>query len=585
MRYSDNVAWAMKWLRHRGTALGLLVVATILFFAGFVVANDEYQADPLGLIPGYDLTTHYSLGDDLWEVWVCDSPDGDLDISAPGLVEVLKSELVPYFDWLSGGRYRPVFNAGDPGVIAATGFTPCLDAIADHVESATEGVVTIADQETTFARGDPGGLVRYRSGELEWLALRGTSFPDNGRSVNAGGNLFSAPSDQAEGATPPQISIIAHEFGHALWFPHSYRIDPGEYDNPMDIMSDAEAAPGLQIGTIAINRYAAGWIDQDEVEVYPGEGKSRYVLAPPGDDGTQMLVLRSSEGGFMTLGARVRKGYDTGLPKEGVESYFIDTVTPHCGQGDLPPCFGLSRPTRAVHNPTVPLDFDDELAHVMGVGDGFTTWNNVSVTVVERSGDDFIVEVTDGSVQEAPEDRFSDDDGNVHEANIEVIAELGITRGCGEGLYCPSRSVKRAEMAAFLIRALGETPQEVVAASRFSDVPSGIWYVGHVERLADLGITNVESGSAFRPDDALTRLEMAVWMSRAFDFINEVTPEGVFTDVPAAEWYAGAAEGLLAAGVTRGCSADPLAYCPHDPVRRDQMASFIARALTNQPRP
>ncbi len=92
-------------------------------------------------------------------------------------------------------------------------------------------------------------------------------------------------------------------------------------------MSDTEAAPGLQIGTIAINRYAAGWIDRDEVEIYPGEGRSRYVLAPPGDAGTQMLVL-SGDGGFMTLGARVKKGYDAGLPKEGVESYFIGTVIP-----------------------------------------------------------------------------------------------------------------------------------------------------------------------------------------------------------------------------------------------------------------
>ena len=143
--------------------------------------------------------------------------------------------------------------------------------------------------------------------------------------------------------------------------------------------------------------------------------------------------------------------------------------------------------------------------------------------------------------------------------------------------------IVRIVAAVALMRALGESSEDASTASRFSDVPSGTWYVGHVERLADLGITSVESGGAFRPDDELTRLEMAVWMSRAFDFINEVTPEGVFTDVSADEWYAGAVEGLLAAGVTRGCSADPIAYCPNDPVRRDEMASFIARALVNRP--
>ena len=181
--------------------------------------------------------------------------------------------------------------------------------------------------------------------------------------------------------------------------------------------------------------------------------------------------------------------------------------------------------------------------------------------------------------------RFTDDDGNVHEKNIEIIAELGITVGCGENLYCPSRPVTRGEMATFLIRALGEAPDDAPTESRFSDVPTGSWYLKFVERFAELGIVSADPDGNCRPNDPLTRLEMAVWMARAFDFIEEVTPQGVFTDVPADVWYAGAVEGLLAVDVTKGCSADPLAYCPHDPVRRDQMASFIIRALTNQPQP
>ena len=119
-------------------SLGLLVGVVIVFFADSAVADDP-QADPLGLIAGYDVTTHYSLGDDHWEVWVCDSPDGDLDISASEIVRVLKAELVPYLNWLSGGRYRPVFKAGNPGTVAAPGFRQCFDAIAGYVEAGVEG--------------------------------------------------------------------------------------------------------------------------------------------------------------------------------------------------------------------------------------------------------------------------------------------------------------------------------------------------------------------------------------------------------------------------------------------------------------
>ncbi len=62
---------------------------------------------------------------------------------------------------------------------------------------------------------------------------------------------------------------------------------------------------------------------------------------------------------------------------------------------------------------------------------------------------------------DAGTDRFSDDDGSIFEADIEAIAAAGITSGCGERAFCPGRPVTRAEMAAFLGRALGLRPIEV----------------------------------------------------------------------------------------------------------------------------
>lgn len=74
---------------------------------------------------------------------------------------------------------------------------------------------------------------------------------------------------------------------------------------------------------------------------------------------------------------------------------------------------------------------------------------------------------------------------------------------------------------------------------------------------------------------------MAVFLTRAFDGLTPVeTPAGVFADVPATASYAGAVEGIRAAGVTQGCSKQPgRNYCPEEPVRRDQIASFLTRAL------
>ncbi len=552
------------------------------------VRNDQlYEDDPLGLIAGFNVTTHYGLGEDIWDVWICETPGGIFDISVEKTLELLKAEVVPYFKGISGGRYSPSFRAG--GTITAEAFDNwkgCIDPVFEasrqiSPEGRAEGVIVVADRITASFGGI--GTVSHLSA-VE-VVLRDTTFPDNYRDVT-----LSGASVAEEGSLPPGVfldaplpilSQVAHEIGHAIGFPHSFRFSP--YDHPMDIMGDDDAVPGLQVGTIAINRYAAGWMDPAQVEIHE-KGRSRYRLRPPGDGGTQMLVLRSDQSGFVTLGARARKGIDSGIPKEGVESYFVEQQSEECyGSSVYEACFGTSRRTQAIIPPSraIPLDLQDTVAHVMEVGDGYT-WRGLTVTVVERIGDDFVVEVVD---QSSP-NRFIDDDWNVHERNIETIAGRGITLGCNppaNDRYCPSRSVSRAEMAALLIRALGESPTSSATSVRFTDVPRGGWYVGHVERLAELGVVGRDGeGSLFRPLEPLTRLEMAVWMARSFDSISEVTPTGAFSDVPTDVWYAGAVEGLLEAGITRGCSTDPLSYCPHDHVLRDQMASFLARVLASE---
>jgi hypothetical protein len=57
-----------------------------------------------------------------------------------------------------------------------------------------------------------------------------------------------------------------------------------------------------------------------------------------------------------------------------------------------------------------------------------------------------------------PGGTFTDDNGNVHEPNIEAIAAEGITFGCNppeNTKYCPGDAVTRGQMAAFLDRAFG----------------------------------------------------------------------------------------------------------------------------------
>ncbi len=119
----------------------------------------------------------------------------------------------------------------------------------------------------------------------------------------------------------------------------------------------------------------------------------------------------------------------------------------------------------------------------------------------------------------AETDHFTDDSGSVHEGDINALAEAGITKGCNppdNTLYCPGRSVTRGEMAAFLVRAFGYTDP------------------GDGDLFTD------DDGSVFESD----------------------------------------IDRLAVAGVTKGCNPpDNTRFCPNEPVTREQMASFLARAL------
>ena len=183
--------------------------------------------------------------------------------------------------------------------------------------------------------------------------------------------------------------------------------------------------------------------------------------------------------------------------------------------------------------------------------------------------------------------RFSDEDGSAHEGNIEAIAARGVTLGCSPtypGLFCPGRVVTRAQMMAFLARALGAEGDAAAMTSRFGDVPASAWYSPYLERLADLGVVEPYEDGTFRPSEPLTRRDMAVFLTRAFAHISPVAePAGAFEDMPADAAGAAEVEAILTAGVTRGCSAEPMLYCPEESVTRAQMASFLIRALEGAP--
>ena len=196
--------------------------------------------------------------------------------------------------------------------------------------------------------------------------------------------------------------------------------------------------------------------------------------------------------------------------------------------------------------------------------------------------------------------------GHVFRDAINCVAYYGITQGTDGSAYSPEQDVSRAEMAVFIARAAGAAGVDLgpVGDGRFNDI-GDIWAEAQdaINRLALKGM--IPSGGAYRPNDAITRAEMASFLIglllEAAPNVSQDSASGAillgqpgsgtqaddrFPDAGAAEIAA-----IYELGVTQGASAaavqddtePPLDfdYEPEGTVDRGQMAAFITRALAH----
>jgi hypothetical protein len=137
-------------------------------------------------------------------------------------------------------------------------------------------------------------------------------------------------------------------------------------------------------------------------------------------------------------------------------------------------------------------------------------------------------------------------------------------------------------MAVFLDRTLGYGTPPTPAAQTFTDVRPNYWAYAYIAQFAKLGITTGCGGTEFCPDRGVTRAEMAAFLIRALKQ-GQVTPTTpTFADVPTTHPQYGYIEALVSRGVTTGCGTDAQGhklYCPDRGVTRAEMAVFITRAF------
>ena len=109
---------------------------------------------------------------------------------------------------------------------------------------------------------------------------------------------------------------------------------------------------------------------------------------------------------------------------------------------------------------------------------------------------------------------------------IQAMRDLGITTGCGAAVYCPDDPVTRAQMAVFIIRARygATTAFNSSPTPQFTDVPASNIFFPWIQKMKQVGITTGCGNGIYCPNDPVTRGQMAVFIMRGA--FNQLLPAG-----------------------------------------------------------
>ncbi|MCL2674770.1 MAG: S-layer homology domain-containing protein, partial [Defluviitaleaceae bacterium] len=162
-----------------------------------------------------------------------------------------------------------------------------------------------------------------------------------------------------------------------------------------------------------------------------------------------------------------------------------------------------------------------------------------------------------------------------------IEEHIAYISGFPDGTFRPSQAITRAEVSMILFRLLDSNAKYSPQANHFSDVQAGRWYAQAINYLAGRNILAGEHNGTFRPNDSMTRAELAAVMSRFF----ELGESGMssFYDVNANHWafrYIMNAEGR---GWVSGY--DDRTFRPNNAIIRAEAVTLINRVLNRNPNP
>ena len=154
-------------------------------------------------------------------------------------------------------------------------------------------------------------------------------------------------------------------------------------------------------------------------------------------------------------------------------------------------------------------------------------------------------------------------------------------QGYPDGTVKPTGSITRAEVAAILFRLMDADSRSLYysTASGFRDVDSTKWYNTYVATLNNAGVITDSRTGYFRPNDAITRAELAAMLAQ---FAEKKSAAIYFSDVSAGYWAANAIALTANLGWINGYPDGT--FGPDKTVTRAELMAMVNRATGRAPK-
>ncbi len=170
---------------------------------------------------------------------------------------------------------------------------------------------------------------------------------------------------------------------------------------------------------------------------------------------------------------------------------------------------------------------------------------------------------------------FSDVRGHRHAGRFAMAKALGFAKPSSQGALRPEALATRADVAVFVVEALGFPLAPASLRPSFFDVPASHPAFRHVETARALGLMKAYPDGGFKPGARVTRTEFAALLTGAAGW-TPLPHDGRFSDAPTQSW---ASSGLTTAhAYCRAVEATGRSVSPGVAVTRGEVVVALARA-------